>query len=119
MSGTVLRQIQKIPKIKLKWFQIRLVHIMVGTKIVLKIMGIEEDDKCTFCKQERDSLDHIFWKSEHADLFWKQLQDNVNDVSENALSMCETFVMFGGDGNLKSDSVFDFIILLALLCVLF
>ena len=72
-------------------------------------MGIEKDDKCTFCKQERDSLDHIFWKCEHADLFWKQLQDNINDVCGNAavsMNLSETFVMFKGDGNLKSDSVF-------------
>ena len=87
----------------------------MGTNIVLKKIGIEKDDKCTFCKQERGSLDHIFLKCKHADLFWKQLQDNVNDVCGNAVSMnlSETFVMFGGDGNLKSDSDFDFIILLA------
>ena len=60
-------------------------------------------------------MDFFVQKCEHADLFWKQLQDNANDVCENAVSMnlSETFVMFGYDGNLKSDSVFDFIILLA------
>ena len=107
-------KIQKNREIKLKWFQIRLVHSILGTNIVLRKMGIEKDDKCTFCKQERDSLDHIFWKCVHADLFLKQLQDNINDVYGNAVSMnlSETFVVFGGDGNLKSDSV------LILLCCL-
>jgi hypothetical protein len=63
-----------------------------------------------FFKQERDSLYHIFFKCEHADLFWKQLQDNVNDVCENAVSMTmnlsKTFVMFGDDGNQSLIPVF-------------
>ena len=88
MSGTVhLEKYHTKKEIKLKWFQIRLVHIIFDTTIVIKKMGIEKDDKCTFCKQERDSLDHIFWKCVLADLFWKQLQDNINDVCGNAVSM--------------------------------
>ena len=50
----------KHPRNKTKWFQIRLVHRILATNIVLMHMGIENDINCSFCRQERDSINHIF-----------------------------------------------------------
>ena len=50
---------QQIQEIKLKWYQIRLVHRIIATNIVLMHMGIENDITCSFCRQDRDSINHI------------------------------------------------------------
>ena len=54
------KKMQNIQEIKLKWFQIRLVHRILATNIVLMHMGIENDINCSFCRRERDSINHIF-----------------------------------------------------------
>ena len=55
------KKMQQIQEIKLKWFQIRLVHRIIATNVVLMHMGIENDITCSFCRQDRDSINHIFW----------------------------------------------------------
>ena len=54
------KKMQNIQEIKLKWFQIRLVHRILATSIVLMHMGIENDINCCFCRRERDSINYIF-----------------------------------------------------------
>ena len=56
----IFKKIQNIQEIKLKWFQIRLVHRILATNIVLMHMGIENDINCSFRRRERDSINHIF-----------------------------------------------------------
>ena len=58
--SATFKKIQKIQEIKLKWFQIRLVHRILGTNVVLKHMGIENDSNCSNCRKERDTINHLF-----------------------------------------------------------
>ena len=37
-------------------------------------MGIRPDDLCTFCRDERESLIHLFWSCK-TNSFWKNFQD--------------------------------------------
>ena len=53
------KKMQNIQEIKLKWFQIRLVHRILATNIVLMHMGIENDINCSFCRRERDYQSHF------------------------------------------------------------
>ena len=46
------KKMQQIQEIKLKWFQIRLVHRIIATNIVLMHTGIENDITCSFCRQD-------------------------------------------------------------------
>ena len=38
----------------------KIVHRIIATNIVLMHMGIENDITCSFCRQDRDSVNHIF-----------------------------------------------------------
>ena len=64
---------QKIQEMKLKWFQIRLLHRILATNIVLKEIGITQSVLCNFCYLERDSLQHCMWGCECVKSFWNQL----------------------------------------------
>ena len=113
------KKMQNIQEIKLKWFQIRLVHRILATNIVLMHMGIENDINCSFCRQERDSINHIFWRCVYVKSFWEQFQTTLNTGSSNArtVTLNENFVLFGHDSQIKSDSTFDLIILRAKLYI--
>ena len=52
----------KIGDIKLKWFQLKILHRCLCTNIILKEIGITDSDKCNFCNTHKDSIDHVFWK---------------------------------------------------------
>ena len=53
---------KSIYDIKLKWLQIRTVHRILATNVVLMKMGIVNCSKCTFYEDDKDSIDHIFWQ---------------------------------------------------------
>ena len=109
------KKMQQIQEIKLKWFQIRLIHRIIATNIVLMHMGIENDITCSFCRQDRDSINHIFWSCTYVRSFWEQFQIVLNAGCPNATSVTlnENIVLFGHDIHFKSDSTFDLIILQA------
>ena len=48
-------KIHKIDDIKLKWLQMRIVHRLIATNVVMKKMGIINCEQCTFC-DEKDSI---------------------------------------------------------------
>ena len=78
-------------------------------------MGIENDITCSFCRQDRDSVNHIFWSYTYVRSFWKQFQIVLNAGCSNATSVTlnENIVLFGHDIHFKSDDTFDLIILQA------
>ncbi|XP_076453470.1 uncharacterized protein LOC143288729 [Babylonia areolata] len=65
----------KIPDVKLKWFQIRIVHRCLGTNVILKEMGVLNNDLCSFCNTMKDSIRHMFWQCTTIQRFWQELMD--------------------------------------------
>ena len=76
-------------------------------------MGTENYINCSFCRQERDSINHIFWRCVYIKSFWEQFQTTLNTRSSNArtVTLNENVVLCGHNSQIKSDSTFDFIIL--------
>ena len=78
-------------------------------------MGTENNITCSFCRQDRDSINHIFWSCTYVRSFWEQFQTVLNAGCSNATSVTlnENIVLFGHDIHFKSDNIFDLIILQA------
>ena len=49
-------KIYKIRDVKLRWLQMRILHIIISTNITLKEMGVVDDTRCNLCNNERDSI---------------------------------------------------------------
>ena len=58
--SSTFKKMRNIQEIELKWFQIRHVHTILATNIVLMRMGIQNDINCSFCRWERDYQSHFF-----------------------------------------------------------
>ena len=70
----------------------------------------------SFCRKERDAINHIFWCCPNIKPFWEQLQTAVNErcVNVSSIKFNENIVLSGHDANFRSDDVLDLIILLAI-----
>lgn len=60
--GAIYEHVFKITKEhSLIWFQYRINHRILGTNYLLSKMKIKNNDRCTFCKQNPETLLHLFW----------------------------------------------------------
>ena len=56
---------------KLIIFQFKLLHRRLATNDFLNKIGIRENDICTFCRTEEESLFHLFWSCSETSSFWR------------------------------------------------
>ena len=56
---------------KLITFQFKLLHRRLATNDFLKKIGSKEDNMCTFCNIEVESLVHLFWFCKATSCFWR------------------------------------------------
>ena len=61
----------------------KIVHRIIATNVVLMHMGIENGITWSFCRQDRDSINHIFWSCTHVRSFWEQFQIVLNAGCSN------------------------------------
>ena len=110
----VFFKLHKIQDIQLKWFQIRIVHRILATNFLLKKMKIIDDDRCSFCSSQRDSIDHLLWKCDQVAQFWLQLENLLNEKCANLhnLKFNENLIIFGTHAGFKTDATFDLIVML-------
>ena len=47
----------------MKWSQMRIVHRITGTNVVLKEEGVTDNNKCIFCLIAKDTIQHTFWEN--------------------------------------------------------
>ena len=73
-----------IQEIKVKQFQIRLLHRILVTDIVLNKMGIPQCALCDFFfSLERNSVQRCTWGCEHVKYFWSELQKFIYQECQN------------------------------------
>ena len=107
-------KIHQIDDIKFKWLQMRIVHRVIATNVVLKKMGIINCEQCTFC-DEKDSVEHFLWHCYFTRRFWRLLENLISACCETAcnIKITKNIVLFGIDSTAITDKIFDLIILLA------
>ena len=81
-EGMFTKQIKVTIDSNLRWLQFRLMHRILATNSLLLKMKLSENDKCTFCREEKESLLHLFWECSHTHKFWN---DVFNLMTEHGL----------------------------------
>ena len=108
-------KVQKIKEIKLKWFQVRICHRTLVTNTVLKEMGIVDSNVCSFCRREKDTIEHYLWDCEYSKEFWLELETTLKEKCDNCkrIKLNKELILFGTDDQNKTEEIFDLIILIA------
>ena len=70
-----------------QFFHYKLVNRIITTNRFLKIINVRDDDKCTFCDQETETLAHVFW-------FCPDVQTFISEVSSYLQSQHQINLIF-------------------------
>ena len=66
-------------------------------------------ETCIFCNNDRDSIEHVFWKCDCIRRFWNKLETLLRDKCQTVFNVhfTEYLVLLGVDNYMKTESVFD------------
>ena len=100
---------------QLQWFQMRILHRILPTEKYLFMCKIKDSPLCSFCKNENETLVHLFWECEICRQFWNDLLALIHSQCTHCerLSFTKQLVIFGTVDNVMTDRAMDFIILYA------
>ena len=62
---------------KLRYFQFKILHNIIGVNKLLKRIGIVDSDLCTFCLDAIESVSHLFWECPFTQRFLGEFQKYV------------------------------------------
>ena len=101
--------------VQLRWFQYRVINRIIPTERYLYITKIKEDPICSFCHEEEQNICHLFFECDIVFNFWMKLERLFKEkcIHCNNISLDKELVILGYKKNFISDTVFDFILLLA------
>ena len=98
--------IYDIPKIcckntKLHWFQYRILHRILATNDLLTKMNIKQNNLCTFCNEETEKLEHLFWHCNTVNIFWENIEQWIYDKNDYLINIDKVRAIFGIPNNSK------------------
>ena len=80
---------------KLLVFQFKLLHRRLATNNFLKKINLKDNDLCSFCQIEEESLIHLFWNCTVTSCFWHDLTQWLqnNEISLRSLELTSSLAI--------------------------
>ena len=97
---------------KLQWFQYRIIHRIIGTNDFLFKIKVKQSDKCSFCKEDKETIEHIFWSCPKVSELWEQLNSWIFDTTQIELPLNLEIILFGILQRTEKNCVRNLILLL-------
>ena len=95
---------------KLIAFNFKLIHRIIATNDFLKRINISEDNKCTFCKSENESIEHLFYDCNITSQFWYRFIDHFAPFYPNIAHLSKKEIFLGSE---QLDCLCNFLLILA------
>ena len=75
---------------------------------------IVESPLCVFCKQESESIVHLFWECPIVAALWKNFEKLLQEkcVTCSQFTLTERLILFGQEDNITMDRIVNFMILI-------
>merc|ERR1712121_489204 len=80
---------------KIRYFQYKLLHRILGVNTYTSRIGLTNNNLCSFCLTEEETIIHLFWDCTITKQFINDIQ---NDILHNVNINCISF-LFGTDEN--------------------
>ena len=80
---------------KMHWFQYRIMHRIIATNDLLMKMNIRQNNLCTFCNQEIEKIEHLFWHCNIVNQFWETVEQWVLEKNNYMLNVDKYRAIFG------------------------
>ena len=92
-------------------FQFKLLHRRLATNSFLTEINLKDNEQCTFCQNDKETLIHLFWTCEVSILFWqgfKQWAINRGELSN--ITNLSSYLVLGLKPNKNKSINFHFLI---------
>ena len=66
--------------VKMRSFQYRFITKSIITNIHLSKMKIKNDNRCTFCDIEKETMKHLFWNCQVIQRFWEEVEETFKSI---------------------------------------
>lgn len=83
---------------KLQAFQYKIIHRILGIGVFKKLCNIVEDDVCSFCAEESETLLHLFTECPVVNTFWDSMRGWVETYID-PINLDPVTIMFGDTGS--------------------
>ena len=88
---------------KLRDFQFRLLHNIVITNCQLFKWKKRDDDLCTFCKKDNESIIHLLLRCEVSKAIWTYVEHKLYLLSKTHIEFTESEKLLGIENNSYAD----------------
>ena len=78
-------------EVKIIMFQYKIIHNILPTQMSLHRDGISDSDLCSFCKIEKQTINHLLVDCSKTVSFWKIFQDWWHGKTQETLSLNQSF----------------------------
>ena len=97
-NSTWSRAIDATRETRLRVLHWKIMHNIYPTNILLHKMKITENNKCSYCPNTIDFIEHFFCECPKVKQFWKNVERKINvDINCN-LKLTNESILFGIDG---------------------
>ena len=79
----------------LVWFQLRILYRILGTNSYLNKIGLSPSSFCRNCKNDTETLMHIFTECPSVKLFWGKIQNHVKEYLNFDLNLSNVDIILG------------------------
>ena len=98
---------------KLIAFQYNITHHILPTNSSLFRAGITENDTCTLCKSEKQTISHLLFRCTESSAFWQEFTSWWLLKSKQVITLTECVVLYGYHNNIKNKQALNVTLLLA------
>ena len=81
--------------VKLRWFQYRIIHRIIGTNSLLNKIGVKNTNLCTFCHEAPETIVHLFTECAECLSFWRKLQFWISNRYNLDFTLDPEQILFG------------------------
>ena len=96
-------------EVRLRELQWKIVHRIYPTNIILQKMKVSETNKCTYCVDTTDYLEHFFFECIFVKRLWEHIESLIASVIGKRVKLTKTNVLFGIDENYLSEKSHNFV----------
>ena len=96
---------------KLRSFQYRIFHRIIGTNTMLMKIGIRDQDECFFCDKKPETIEHLFWYCDRICPLWNDLSNWICEQTKIKIAFSLESVLLGYTGCMPYNNAINCIIL--------
>ena len=96
---------QSVTETTLRDFQYKILTRTIPTNKYLARCGLVESDKCWFCKENIETIEHLFWFCPVVKTFWLRIFGSIDVNSDSNINMTDIKVLLGGTEGANKDSL--------------